>query len=51
MTPQLLEYILFLRENERFWDANMVANAASAARSERMQNRLDGHNVLDNEIV
>ncbi len=43
MTPQVLEAILFLRENERFWDAKLVAEAIGAARSERTNSRLKTH--------
>lgn len=37
MSPHMLEANLFLRENVRFWDAQLVSKAIHMARSERSE--------------
>lgn len=40
LTPLLFEALIFLRCNERFWDAELVALAITHARTERMKSRI-----------
>lgn len=40
MTPMLLEAILFLKFNRRFWDQNLVSEAYAMNRSARSQKRI-----------
>ena len=40
MAPMMLEALLFLRFNERFWDEQLVAKAISHARTERAKKRM-----------
>ena len=44
MTPLLLESLLFLRENERFCDAQLVSIAVHSARNERVKAQIAAHN-------
>ena len=41
LTPLLLEAFMFLRFNDRFWDAERVARAIVYARTERAKERVD----------
>jgi hypothetical protein len=41
MTPMLLEAILFLKCNRRFWDQNLVAEAFAMQRTARSQRRIN----------
>ena len=49
MTPQLFEALLFLRENERFWNERLVAEAIGCAKSKRVRDKLDAHTDLSND--
>ena len=40
MSPIILEALLFLRFNERFWDAELVAKAVSHCRLDRAKQRI-----------
>ncbi len=40
LTPQLFEAIMFLKFNERFWDAQLVSDAVNGARSARVEARI-----------
>lgn len=40
MTPQLFEAIVFLRENERFWDMQLVAESIGLAKRRNSEDRL-----------
>ena len=50
MTPQLLEAILFLRENQRFWDPALVAVAVGAAGSARAESLLNEQSSANMDI-
>ena len=50
MTPQLLEGLLFLKENERFWDINLVSEAIATAKTELIKDKLATHEELENYI-
>ena len=41
LTPLLLEAFMFLRFNDRFWDAERGARAIVHARTERAKERVD----------
>ena len=41
MAPMMLEALLFLRFNERFWDEQLVTKAISHARTERAKKRMN----------
>lgn len=43
MTPQLFEALVFLKVNERFWDAQLVSEAIYGARGDRADARLHAH--------
>ena len=43
ITPQLLEALLFQRENERFWDEQLVSKAMNSVRSERVRTKFQAH--------
>lgn len=43
MTPQIFEAIVFIRENERFWDAKLVAKAIGMTRIERVKAKIVAH--------
>lgn len=40
LSPMLLEALIFLRFNERFWDADFVSKAITHARREKMKKRI-----------
>ena len=50
MTPQLLESLVFLRLNERFWDPVLVSESIRNTRSERAASRLRDHELHQNII-
>ncbi len=41
--PQLFEALVFLKVNERYWDAQLVSKAIYAARGDRAEARLRGN--------
>ncbi len=43
MTPQLFDILVFLKVNERYWDAQLVSKAIYGAREHRAEARLGGH--------
>ncbi len=45
LTPQLFEAIMFLKFNERFWDALLVSDALNGARSARVEARFKVHEL------
>lgn len=47
MTPQLFEAILFLRENETFWDIELFAEVIGKPKQCNKLERLEAH--LDQE--
>ncbi|KAI0560856.1 Ribonuclease H-like protein [Gracilaria domingensis] len=50
MTPRMFEAIVFLKQNERFWDSQLVSEAIQNARSERIQSRLEQY-ALEEELM
>ena len=45
MSPQMFEAILFLKSNDRLWDAKLVSDAVHAIRSAKTQNRMMQDNL------
>ncbi len=45
LTPHFFEAIMFLKFNERFWDAQLVSNAVHGAHSARVEARIEAHEL------
>ena len=49
MTPQMLESLVYLRANERFWDDQLIGESINAARSDRSERKLLECEIFEDE--
>ncbi len=50
LTPQFFEATMFLKFNERFWDAQLVGYAVDGARSARVEARIKAHELKEESL-